>query len=184
MRFCGDCGAPAPSTVLGRTPADRLPEQRRFVTALFADLSGFTALSERIDPETLSEVIGEAIRTLAEVVGRYGGTVLNYAGDAVLAAWGIPESAGDDAERALVAGLEMRTKLAANLPAWPAEAADLTLHIGINSGHAIARYAGASAHVVYTVLGDAINVAQRLEGAAPPGEIYVGPTGPPCRLRI
>lgn len=175
MRFCGHCGAPASSALLDRSPAARLPEQRRFVTALFADLSGFTTLSEQLDPETLSEIIGEAIHSMSAVVDRYGGTVLNYAGDAVLAGFGIPESAGDDAERALATALDMRTALAALLPNLPPIAAGLTMHIGVNSGHAVARYTGASTHVAYTIVGDAVNTAQRLEAAAPSGEIYVGP---------
>jgi len=156
-------------------PADRLPEQRRLVTALFADLSGFTSLSEQLDPETLSDIIGEVITTLSAVVDRYGGTVLNYAGDAVLAGFGVPDSAGDDAERALVTALEMRTALAELLPRLPPIAAGLTLHIGVNSGHAVARYTGASNHVAYTIVGDAVNTAQRLEAAAPTNEIYIGP---------
>lgn len=170
MRFCGQCGSPASTAIADHTSAGRLPEQRRLITALFADLSGFTSLSERLDPETLSEIIGEVIRTLAEIVERFGGTVLNYAGDAVLAGFGVPESAGDDASRALAAALEMRD----TVPALPA-ARGLTLHIGVNTGHAVARYTGSSGHVAYTILGDAVNSAQRLEAAAPTGEIYVGP---------
>ena len=141
---------------------------------MFADLSGFTSLSEQLDPETLSEIVGDVITRLSRVVDYHGGTVLNYAGDAILAGFGIPESSGDDAERALAAALDMRSTLAAHLPSLPPVAHGLTLHIGVNSGHAIARYTGASAHVAYTVFGDAVNTAQRLEAAAPSDEIYVG----------
>ena len=173
-RFCGHCGAPAvrPDGRLSGLGQPR--EQRRLLTALFVDISGFTSLSEQVDPETLSEIIDTVITRLGDVVTRHGGTVLNYAGDALLAGFGLPSAAEDDAERALSTALEMLDELDELRQLLPGVARALTMHVGVNSGHAVGRFSGTSAHVAYTVLGDAVNVAQRLEAAAPTGQIYVG----------
>jgi adenylate cyclase len=196
MRFCGHCGAPAATpeqpgehreaevaqalrSFVAGPVADRLveaggrlPEERRLVTALFADVSGFTALAERLDPEQLLEVIDPVVAALSSVVGRYEGYVEKFAGDALLALFGAPVSHEDDAERALLVALEMHAGLESMCAALPYEA-DLTLHVGINSGHGIARILGSEARTDYAVLGDSIILAQRLESAAPPGETYV-----------
>jgi len=150
----------------------KLPDERRLITSLFADVSGFTPLSERLDPEQLVEVIDPLITGLSEVVGRYEGVVDKYAGDALLALFGAPVSHEDDAERALHVALEMHRELAriaADLPHGDL----LSLHIGVNSGHAIARVQGSQVRLDYNVLGDAVNLAQRLESVAPSGETYV-----------
>ncbi len=197
-RFCGQCGtpagavaAPAPTapvepniaealkSFVASPIADRLleaggklPDERRLITSLFADVSGFTPLSERLDPEQLVEVIDPLITGLSEVVGRYEGVVDKYAGDALLALFGAPVSHEDDAERALHVALEMHRELAriaADLPHGDL----LSLHIGVNSGHAIARVQGSQVRLDYNVLGDAVNLAQRLESVAPSGETYV-----------
>jgi adenylate cyclase len=200
-RFCGYCGAPAeaaagaaPPKPEPEAPADvtealrsfvvgqvadrlvetggRLPEERRLITALFADVSGFTTLADRLDPEQLLEVIDPVISGLSTVVGRYDGYVEKFAGDALLALFGAPVSHEDDAERALLVALEMHReleRLCAELP----HNAELTLHVGVNSGHGIARILGSEARMDYAVLGDSVILAQRLESAAPPGETYV-----------
>jgi adenylate cyclase len=198
-RFCGHCGIPREagpglaagpdsegvvadalrSFVAGQV-ADRLveegghfPEERRLITALFADISGFTALAERLgDPEQLMEVIDPVVTSLSSIVGRYEGYVEKFAGDALLALFGAPVSHEDDADRALLVALEMHRELeqiCADLPHNP----ELTLHVGVNSGHGIARILGSEARMDYAVLGDSIILAQRLESAAPPGETYV-----------
>src|SRR5262249_43068976 len=123
MRFCGHCGAPAaaePSVPAEHEIAEALrsfvagpvaeklveaggtlPEERRLITALFADVSGFTSLADRLDPEQLLEVIDPVISGLSSVVGRYGGYVEKFAGDALMALFGAPVSHEDDAARAL-----------------------------------------------------------------------------------
>src|SRR5919199_4935605 len=198
MRFCGHCGSPAeaPAATAAATPqpdvsdalrsfvtgqvADRLveaggrlTEERRLVTALFADISGFTSLAERLDPEQLLEVIDPVVSALSNVVGRYEGFVEKFAGDALLALFGAPVSHEDDAERALVVATEMHRELARMCRDLGPEASGLTLHVGVNSGHGIARILGSEARMDYAVLGDSVILAQRLESAAPPGETYV-----------
>jgi tetratricopeptide (TPR) repeat protein len=112
------------------------------------------------------------IATLSDIVGRYDGYVEKYAGDALLALFGAPVSHEDDAARALLVALEMHRELkrvCGELPYDP----ELTLHVGVNSGHAIARILGSEARLDYGVLGDSIILAQRLESVAPPNETYV-----------
>ena len=192
MRFCGHCGA-ARSDAPPRQPdvtdalrsfvaqqvaghlieaGGKLPEERRLITALFADVSGFTSLADRLDPEQLLEVIDPVISSLSSIVGRYEGYVEKFAGDALLALFGAPVTHEDDAERALRVALEMHAELARLCRELPHEA-ELTLHVGVNSGHGIARILGSEARMDYAVLGDSVILAQRLESAAPPGTTYV-----------
>ena len=149
-----------------------LPEERRLITALFADVSGFTSLADRLDPEQLLEVIDPVISGLSSIVGRYGGYVEKFAGDALLALFGAPISHEDDPERACLVALDMHRELARIADDLPYDAT-LTLHAGINSGHGIARILGSEARMDYAVLGDSVILAQRLESSAPKGETYV-----------
>jgi predicted ATPase/class 3 adenylate cyclase len=198
MKFCGHCGAPAQPGEKTPAPAEpeeqvaetlrsfvagqvadqlieaggEMPEERRLITALFADISGFTPLADRLDPEQLLEVIDPVITSLSSIVGRYEGYVDKFAGDALLALFGAPVTHEDDAARALMVALEMHAavdRLSGELP----YEAELTLHAGVNSGHGIARIVGSEARMDYAVLGDSVILAQRLESAAPSGETYV-----------
>jgi len=202
MKFCGHCGRPAsdpaPAAPVRTQPAQadvvaalrsfvdsqvatrlveaggRLTEERRFVTALFADLSGFTRLAERLDPERLLEVIDPLISRLSNIVGRYEGYVEKFAGDALLAFFGAPVSHEDDAARALLVALEMHAELGRFVGELPSDTRDLALHVGVNSGHVVARILGSEVRLDYSVLGDAVILAQRLESVAPAGATYVG----------
>jgi class 3 adenylate cyclase len=151
-----------------------LRDERRLVTALFADISGFSELAARLDAERLQEVIDPVIAALSNVVGRYEGVIEKYAGDALMALFGAPVAHDDDAARALHTALDMHRELARLVPQLPPEAANLRLHIGVNSGHGIARVIGSEVRFDYAVLGDVVVLAQRLEAATPVGETYVG----------
>ena len=191
MRFCGHCGAPVEAVpppppsdereaALTAFASDRIDptgtsmtEERRLVTALFADLSGFTPLSERLDAEELLEVIDPIITALSDIVGRYGGYVEKFAGDAILALFGAPVAHEDDATRALEVSIEMHRELARLRGTLGENGEGLTLHIGIASGRGIARMIGSKVRMDYAVLGDSVILAQRLESATPSGQTYI-----------
>jgi class 3 adenylate cyclase/tetratricopeptide (TPR) repeat protein len=199
MRFCGHCGTPRPAeaaaaepVVAEAEPADEreaaltafasdridpggagMTEERRLITALFADLSGFTPLSEKLDAEELLEVIDPIITALSDLVGRYGGYVEKFAGDALLALFGAPVAHEDDATRALLVSIEMHRELDALRGQLGEHGDGLTLHIGIASGRGIARMIGSKVRMDYAVLGDSVILAQRLESATPSGQTYV-----------
>ena len=161
-------------TERARATGGQLPADRRLVTALFADVSGFTPLTARLDAEEVSETIGSLISRLAGVISRYDGNVEKYAGDAILAVFGAPIAHDDDAARALRAALDLHTETGRIAAELGGHASDLLLHIGVNSGHVVTSIIGSEARTDYVVFGDAVNTAQRLESVAPPGETYVG----------
>ena len=105
-RFCRSCGA-----ALGGAPSGE--SARRVATVMFADMSGFTAMSEKLDPEEVHEIINDFLQELAACVHRYGGTVNKYIGDEIMAVFGAPRTHEDDPERALATALEMREGLRA-----------------------------------------------------------------------
>ena len=173
----GDRGA---GEVVNRPLVERLAsargavEERRLITAVFADVSGFTALAHGLDAEQLVAIIGPIVSRLADIVTRYGGYVGKFAGDAILAFFGAPVAHEDDAVRALFAALDMQREAAELFRSLGPEAASLTLHVGVNTGYVVAGHFGDEVRMEYSVLGDAVNVAQRLESAAPGGAVYVG----------
>ena len=168
------------SAVVNRPLIDRLAsaredvEERRLITAVFADVSGFTRLAHGLDAEQLVGIIGPIVSRLADIVTRYGGYVGKFAGDAILAFFGAPVSHEDDAVRALLAALDMQRESGELFASLGPEAEHLTLHVGVNTGYVVAGFFGDQVRMEYSVLGDAVNVAQRLESAAPGGAVYVG----------
>jgi class 3 adenylate cyclase/tetratricopeptide (TPR) repeat protein len=142
--------------------------ERRILTVLFADLSGFTAFSEGSDVEDVHALAQEAADRLSEIVDRYGGTVDKIIGDCVMAVWGAPTTHEDDAERAVRAALDMQTVVANRSEKF----FGLRLSTGLYTGEAIWAPIGPDGR--YTALGDTVNTAARLQGAAGKGEIYVG----------
>ena len=144
-----------------------MPEERRVVTVLFADVTGSTALGEASDPEDVRALLGRYYAIAREVVGAHGGTLEKFIGDAVMAVFGIPVAHGDDAERALSAALALREAVAAD-----PQTAALVLRMGVNSGEVVATRETAGGD--FLVTGDAVNVAARLQQHAEPGAILVG----------
>lgn len=152
-------------------------DERKIVTILFGDISGFTALAEKLDPEEVKHVMDQTLRRLAAEVDRYEGHVDKFLGDNIMVLFGAPRAHEDDAERAVRCAIEMQHALQelsgdlAHLRGY-----GLRLHVGINTGEVLAGRMGSSRENDYTVMGDAVNLAARLQHAAGPGEIVVGET--------
>jgi class 3 adenylate cyclase/predicted ATPase len=164
--------APLPATAasVGRPrTADLVPvAERRVCSVLFCDLVGFTPLSEARDPEAVRELLSEYFDLARTVIGRYGGVVEKFIGDAVMAVWGTPVAAEGDAERAVRAGLDLVTAVA-QLGA-DADARGLGARCGVVTGE-VAVTLGATQEGM--VAGDAVNTAARVQAAAEPGQVLV-----------
>jgi class 3 adenylate cyclase/tetratricopeptide (TPR) repeat protein len=161
-RFCDSCGA-----VLAEPAAAR--ETRKVVTVLFCDVTGSTALGERIDPESLRRVMARYFETAKAIVERHGGTVEKFIGDAVMAVFGVPAVHEDDALRAVRAAAELRGGLGElNEELDSGYGTRLELRMGVNTGEVVT---GTEERLA---TGDAVNVAARLEQAAHPGEVLLG----------
>jgi len=152
----------------------RIEGERKQVTVLFADLSGFTALAERLDAEEVALLTNEALKEMAEAVYLYEGYIDKFIGDAIMAVFGAPVAHEDDPERALRAALAMRERLERfNRRFAERLQQPLSLHMGINTGQVIAGNVGSDLRLSYTMMGDTVNTASRLEGAAGAGQILV-----------
>ena len=144
------------------------------VTILFADIRGFTAISERVGPEETVRMLNDYFELMVDTVFRHGGVLDKFIGDALMAMWGAPLGAADDVDRALACALEMQEQLESLNEARRKEDMPLvTSGIGINSGHAVVGTMGSSKRLEYTAIGDPVNLASRLCGLAGPGEIVV-----------
>ncbi|MDQ2941701.1 MAG: AAA family ATPase [Chloroflexota bacterium] len=144
-----------------------LADERRLVTVLFADLVGFTGRAETSDPEAVRETQRAYFAAASGEVERYGGTVEKYIGDAVMAVFGAPRAHDDDAERALRAALRIRDAVGSL-------DSELEVRIGVNTGEVVGGIGTGPQAGEYTVSGDAVNVAARLQQTAQPNEILVG----------
>jgi class 3 adenylate cyclase/tetratricopeptide (TPR) repeat protein len=166
FRFCGSCGA-----ALAEPEPTR--ETRKTVTIVFSDVTGSTELGERLDPETTRRVMGRYYDAMAVAIERHGGTVEKYIGDAVMAVFGIPTLHEDDALRAVRAAADMRDALAGlNAELERDFGLRIQARTGVNTGEVLAG-PGAGTQSPLAV-GDPVNVAARLEQAAPPDEILLG----------
>ncbi|AYG65655.1 MULTISPECIES: adenylate/guanylate cyclase domain-containing protein [unclassified Rhizobium] len=182
--FCPRCGAaisdkaqPAAKPNIKATPAKSNDDaDRRPVTVLFADLCGFTTLSEQIDPEVMRMLQNELFEEMTQAVEAYGGFVDKFVGDALLALFGAPVAHEDDPVRALNAALDMIDRATQVGERWqPRAGVPLRLHIGINSGPVVTGGFGAVSTKSYSVTGDTVNTAQRLQSMAGENDILVGP---------
>lgn len=152
-------------------------QQRKQITVLFADVSGFTAMSETMDPEEVSETMNALWTRLDAAIIAHGGRVDKHIGDAVMALFGAPTAREDDPERAIRAALALQAELHAfisvseNLTTGTGDIPHLQMRIGINTGLVLLGEVGTTAE--YTAMGDAVNLASRLEHAAPVGGILI-----------
>ncbi len=150
----------------------QFPEERRWATVLFADVQGFTSLAERLDFETVSDLIKDLWARLDDVIRSCNGYIDKHLGDGVMAVWGAPFAGENDAEHAVEAGLALIEALAAYTHETDRpEAKNLQMRIGINTGNVLAGYIGAKNE--YTVMGDTVNVASRLEQMTEPGTVMI-----------
>ena len=165
-RFCSSCGAP-----LGEGAAPGA-EERKVVSVLFVDLVGFTARSDRADPEDVRSTLRLYHYLLKREIERFGGTVEKFIGDAVMAVFGAPVAHEDDAERAVRAALRITDAIAELNEERPG--LDLSIRAAVNTGEAVVTLGARPEHGEGFVTGDVVNVASRLQGLAPAGGVVVG----------
>ncbi len=181
-RFCGACGAslglapavPEPVNLSAYRPAQaavstRPAAERRHVSVLFADLVGFTPLSDQRDAEDVRELLSGYFTTARTIIGRYGGTVEKFIGDAVMAVWGVESVQENDAERAVRAALELVDAVA--VFGDQVGAPGLRARAGVLTGEAAVSFGDNGEG---SVAGDLVNTASRVQSVAEPGTVYVG----------
>jgi predicted ATPase/class 3 adenylate cyclase len=165
FRLCGYCGA-----LLGAQPSPQ--EVRKTVTVVFCDLKGSTELADRLDPEAVREVLALYFSAMKPVLERHGGTIEKYIGDAIMAVFGLPRMHEDDALRAVRAAAEMRIALEdLNVTLRGEFGVTLENRTGVNTGEVVTSDTHGSQRLA---TGDTVNVAARLEQAAPAGEVLIG----------
>jgi adenylate cyclase len=143
----------------------KLGGERRVLSIFFSDLEGFTGISEGLEPEALTALLNEYLSAMTDIIHEEGGTVDKYEGDAIIAFWNAPLPLPDHAVRCVRAALRCQGKLAEMRPAIRERIGkDLRMRIGINSGPAVVGNLGSRSRFDYTMLGDAVNLAARLEG--------------------
>jgi class 3 adenylate cyclase/DNA-binding NarL/FixJ family response regulator len=164
-----------PQQVAAGLEADAsIAEQRELeVTVLFSDIRGFSTLSERLGAREIAEVVGRHLQAMAEVVAAHGGTIDKFQGDAVMAVFGAPVPTDDHARYAVGCALEMQARQRElNAAGWGVAGVErLDVGIGLNTGIVMAGAIGGGGRLEYTVIGDAVNIAQRLQSEASGGEI-------------
>ena len=166
-RFCMSCAAPLAA-------AEPAREQRKVVTVLFCDLVGSTALGESTDPEALRARMRRYFEDLRVILERHGGTVEKFVGDAVMAVFGAPFPQDDHPDRAMAAAIAMHEVQRDLNQAWQgSEREEFILGIGLSTGKAAAALLGSEERLEYTLVGDTVNLSQRLQDMARPGNATV-----------
>ena len=195
FRFCGECGYDLSKA--GEIPVSDLPEQKRpapatftedvphiyakpsgerkYVTALFSDMSGYTAMSEKLDPEEVKEITSQIFGEISRIIDQYEGFIEKFIGDAVMALFGVPKAHEDDPVRAVKAAREIHERVQALSPEVEKRIGKpLSMHTGINTGLVVTGEVNMEKGT-HGVAGDTINVAARLSSLAGADEIVLGP---------
>jgi len=160
--------------IVRREQSLELGGQRRTVTVLFADVASFTTLTESYPPDVVATILNQLFTILSEIVFRHGGTVDKYIGDCVMAFWNAPDAQPDHAARAVAAATDMLRWLEIGNEAWQANhGVTIRLAIGLNTGEVVVGNFGSPHRMTYTCIGDAVNIAARLESIARPQQILV-----------
>jgi len=158
----------------GQETKDNIMEPKDITaTILFADIIGFTHLSEKMPPREINMILNRFFSRMTDIIFEFDGTLDKYIGDALMAVFGAPMEKEGDVERAILAALKMRRELAAMMEKAPSENR-FDIRIGINTGRVVAGNIGSPRRMDYTVIGDPVNVAQRLESIAHTNQILIG----------
>ena len=194
FKFCGECGHnlipakeiseqksaaenlnPRPSTKKSSSDVAPLEGERKHVTALFSDLTGYTAMSEKLDPEEVKDITSQIFSEISKIVANYDGFIEKYAGDAVMAIFGVPQAHEDDPIRAIKAAREIHQLVDAISPAVEKKIGQsISMHTGINTGLVVTGEVDMQ-RGTHGIAGDTINLASRLSNLAKPGEILISP---------
>lgn len=173
-KFCNECGC---HLVEGLDLAENtcvMDSERKLVTVMFSDMSGYTAMTERLDPEEVKGIMSHIFGKVTEIIRNYDGFIEKFIGDAVMAVFGVPKSHEDDPIRAIRAALEIHSAVEGFSPQFEDKIGrSLKMHTGINTGLVVTGEVDI-AKGTHGLTGDAINLASRIEGLAQSGEILVG----------
>ena len=143
----------------------KLGGERKMLSIFFSDIEGFTGISEGLDPEALTRLLNVYLTAMTDIIHEEGGTVDKYEGDAIIAFWNAPLTQSDHAVRCVRAALRCQAKLAEMRPSFRENLGkDLKMRIGVNTGYAVVGNMGSHSRFDYTMIGDAVNLASRLEG--------------------
>ena len=158
----------------GEETIDDIMESKELIaTILFADIVGFTRLSETMPPREINIILNRYFSSMTDIVFSHGGTLDKYIGDGLMAVFGAPMEKEDDAERAVRTALEIRRQLTAMMKTTSADRR-FDIRVGLNTGRVVAGNIGSPKRMEYTVIGDPVNVASRLESIAKPNQIIIG----------
>jgi len=191
-KFCGECGCSLqqvsardridmvkkgiPESLMHKIllTKDTIEKERKDVTVIFTDISGFTSMSETLDPEEITLLMNTCFSKLSTMIYKYEGIIDKFIGDCIMAIFGAPITHENDPERAILACLDMQLALKEFNKSLKSSLPKLETHSGMNTGQVIAGKIGSDLQMEYTVMGDTVNVAQRLKDIAQPGSILVG----------
>jgi adenylate cyclase len=166
--------APIVDRVVARQQDMGLGGKRRSISVVFADVVGFTPLTGKLEPEVVVSILNELFTIMSEIVFRHEGMIDKFIGDSMMAIWGAPEPTTDHAERAVAAALDMQKWLEFGRKRWK-DRYDISIDvaIGINSGDAVVGNIGSQTRMEYTAIGEAVNVAARVESVARPRQVLI-----------
>jgi len=154
-----------------------LPSERSEATIIFIDIRGFTKLADQLDPEKATEIINNIFEPIVSLIDKYGGSINKFLGDGLMAIFGTPFSHEDDPERAARASLEIMKSIEENGKIKIGnKVKNLKARIGINTGLCISGEIGSASRKEFTVIGDTVNLASRLQVNSIPGKILIGKT--------
>jgi class 3 adenylate cyclase/tetratricopeptide (TPR) repeat protein len=171
-RFCAFCGAPVAQE---GASAPTAPGERRQVTVMFCDISGYTAMTERVDPEDVNEFLSLVKRIAGRITAKHGGTINQFVGDEVMIVFGIPTAQEDDPIRAVKAALDLHVTFNQDTEEFRSRTGErIALHSGLSTGLVFAQYRD-DREGLYQLTGDAVNTAARLRSLAGANEVLIGP---------